>query len=731
MVAFLSPILVALLALVVALVVALRRIPRVARVVVPPSAPSASNGLRLAVAGSGDAGALAQLGEPGQAVLGVGHRVGSFRTRIDLDGLLAWAAAHPGGLVVLHLPRLDGRMALESDVALLRRVARRLGSAPVDVVVTTRGRLARLAGAAVWPWSVRDTALRPLVGDGHPLRQLLRGEASRAALMLRGRLDRLAALAAIFVFAGVATAPAWLGSGDELLGSEAGSMPAQVWLAAQVVGWFETGGDLLHSDALFWPGGSVLLRHTSSVLAPLLAAPFIGLWGIDGWNPFVFVLTGLAGVTTFRLARALDVAVGAAVVAAAAVVLGPPALDQLGQARPGLLCFFVFPLAVERLVVAVDSTRPRDGWLAAGAVLLALLGSWMLGVLALAVGALLFLERTVRDPRPRGAQLIRIGRALAFAVVAAVPLIAQAVSGELLGLTWGELPHELDDSPRSALVVDELVRNAWRPGQTWAGALGLVAVGVAWARRPDVARPLAVLAAGMGLAAIGPWFAPAEGWSMAYTEAPWSLAHAWVPLASLLHHPADLLLPMALIVGLLGAVGLDRLVRRSSAQLGLGLAAVALAFLGAEPVRTTAVDRGAVELMGLLPEQGAVAYLPVGLEGPYLLAAAAEGRALLGGPGARAGVLDQGGLWTQMMRDPGLAVLLDGRHAPPPPEAWAPLAEKGLRYVVVDNALIHQLDAVGAPEAEAASGLPLLIQASLGQPLLSARTVTVYRVPSP
>ncbi|MCP4804137.1 MAG: hypothetical protein GY913_20135 [Proteobacteria bacterium] len=730
MVAFLSPVLLALVAVLVAALALGRRVPHVPRTASPSSGGAPARRRRVVAAGTpGDALLLGEA-TAGQARLGVGHRIGgTFRAMSSVDELVAWCERHPGGFVAIRLDAVSGRMLLESDIALLSRLARRLGQVETDVFVSTGGRLQRLGGAGTWPWSVRDARLQPLRPDGVALEQMVHGEASCAALVLRTRLDRLAAFAAVLLFAAVATAPAWLGSDRVLLGSEGGGMPPSVWIASQVVDWANTGGDLLHSDALFWPQGSTLIRHTASTMAPVLAAPFVAWQGVDGWNPFVFLLSVAAGVATFRLARRLDVSLGSGLAAAAVVVLGPPALEQLGHARPGLLCFFVLPLACERLIVGVDSLRPRDGWLAGGALLLAFLGSWMLGLLALGLGVLLLLDRAVRDPRPRGAQVTRVARLLFFVVVFAVPLIAQAVADELLGLSYGALPHLLDDTPRNALVIDELVRSGWRPGLTWGAVLGAAACLLAVRGRPALSWPVAVVTGLLGVFAIGPWLAPVEGWSMAYTVAPGALAFAWLPLASLLHHSSDLLMPMSLALGLLVALGLDRAFRSSPNQLGLAVVGVVLASLSVEPVKTTRIDSAAMELVGLLPEEGAIAYLPVGMEGPHLLAAASQGRALLGGPGARSAVLEGGGLWTDMMRDPGLAVLLDGRHAPPPPEAWGPLSEKGLRYVIVDNALIHQLEAVGAPEADAAAGLPMLLQASLGPPLISARTLTVYRLP--
>ena len=726
--AHIVPALIALLLLAAALGWALVRFPRVPKRGPGGSAGPAARGRREAVLDGSAEGLAARFGSPGQAVLGVGVPGLPGPPTLAPAELEAWAEANPGGLVLLRASALGGGCQGERLELLAAAAIEELA---VDLVLLwdedpdrllapdPEGRVLLRLLDGLW---LREAGglVAPRAGALGELARPSRGGARGRALALIG-----ATCLVVLGAAAVATARGWLAEETSLLGDLDAQVPQAIWLAWWVGRWFDEGGPLFTTTHLFWPHGSTLVRHTGGLLPHLFSGLLVRAQGLQGWNTFVFLALVANGLGMAWLARRLGASTPATFAAAAAFVLAPPVLAQVAEGRPELFTLALLPVALGLGLRSLATLRARDGWLAGVAFALVLLTGWLQGVVAVLLFGALALERALRRPRRRaeiGAQASRVARLVALASLAALPLVGQAARGDLLGFGM-ELPHLLSGDPRGEFVVDELVRRAWRPGLVTALG-GALVLGFALARRRLVAW-LALLLAGAVVLALGPWMAPVSGLTGGWTNLPLAWLWTLVPGASLLKRPDDLLVFASFALALLFAFGLDTLSTRLRWILAPVLAV--LPVLGGEAPVSAEIAQTS-KAWEILEGEGAVAYVPVGLEGPHLLALVENPRPIVGGPGARTAAVG-GRLDRRMAEDPAQSFLLDSRGTLPTVQALDELGDQGLAYVVLDFEIVDAMMRAGAPEAEALMGTSMVLDDLLGPAILIDGGLRVYRVP--
>jgi hypothetical protein len=564
----------------------------------------------------------------------------------------------------------------------------------------------------------------------------LLGRGTAAAARWAPRMAALATLALCLLGGAALMAGALFSASDTtlLVGARAGATPGSLWSNATALDALAAGepGRLLWSDAIYWPDGAELVPIFGNVVVPLFAAPFQAALGYPGyWNLFVLAAIAANGLAAFALARRVGVAPWGAALAGVAFAFSPPLLAEVAAGRQLQFVAFPLPLAIAAGLRALDTGRPRDGWLAGGALALACASYWFYGAFSAFVLAVLAVRRVAGDPAARpvlAEQGARVARMLAPVALLAVPLLVAANRGDLSTLSWGVLPERLAETDPDALATllahgvdpDALLMGEGTLARVVRGAaVVLVAYGLL-SRRTRVWSALAVLS---GVLALGAYLPPGQGPGQAWLTLPGAYVSAVVPFFSCLIHPDRWAILGALATAIVAGLVLERVGRVAAVATVIALPASA----GLAPLpRFTLSVPDHYRQLGL---PGAVAELPIGFREEALLYQPVHGRALFGGPGELAALEGDGRLRRAMATDSVLAWLA---------QAGAPLFavpdlvaryEAGLRYVVVDVRRIDRLSS--GPNAQAGLGeIAARVDTVLGPALYRSPDVVVYRVPA-
>lgn len=192
--------------------------------------------------------------------------------------------------------------------------------------------------------------------------------------MLRRISPAAGACFVLLMFALAWAAPIAQRLGTHLPGTAADlDVASMVWNVAWVQRAIETPATLLRSDDILVPFGADLTAHTYGLLPAMLAWPVAhGLGALAAFNAMLLGTLVLNGWLGYALFRDLGVSRAAAMVAAAALMLSGPALDQFRVGRPIFAAIWVTCaalIATRRLLA-----RPTIGWtIALGSALVAAL----------------------------------------------------------------------------------------------------------------------------------------------------------------------------------------------------------------------------------------------------------------------------------------------------------------------------------------------------------------------
>ena len=453
---------------------------------------------------------------------------------------------------------------------------------------------------------------------------------------------------------------------------------------------------------IYWPARDVLVYSDST----LAAAPFAAVAGVlVGW-PVAYNLLYVAGwlcslASTYALARWLRVSRAAAVLAAFVFTFAAVRVNLHGNFP--MQFTFLAPLAMLLLLRFLDERRWWQAaglGLAGGAVLLNIgyLAVVLFPALAIVAAGWLVITRT----RPDARLLAGLAGAGSIAAVLAAPIVLRfSAQGDTIRPVYlvenAVTPRNFVSPADGSLLygwLDDLTdspfENRLFPGFSAlvVGAVGAVSL---WARRqpPELRRRVLVLVLASTVPALVLAFGKYQtvgDWSV---PLPYSLVADMTGYKSVRSFGRLTVLPL-LGLGLLVAVGYDRLARGRSARTGLAVAAALGALLLVEykarivmsPRVDTAAFASANRALADLPD-GVVLELPMGdnrhftygfVEAPRMVLSAIDWKPRVNGYSGYS--------------PPGYSTTIDVFNSlddggPATPDAQALLDDKSVRYIVV------------------------------------------------
>jgi hypothetical protein len=108
-----------------------------------------------------------------------------------------------------------------------------------------------------------------------------------------------------------------------------------VWNVGHVQRAIETDASLLYGDAVLVPFGADLRAHTYGLLPALLVYPIAATFdALTAFNAMLLLTMVLNGWLAYALFRQIGAGAAASTVAAAALMLSGPSLDQMRVGRP-------------------------------------------------------------------------------------------------------------------------------------------------------------------------------------------------------------------------------------------------------------------------------------------------------------------------------------------------------------------------------------------------------------
>jgi len=125
------------------------------------------------------------------------------------------------------------------------------------------------------------------------------------------------------------------------------------------------GGDasVQHPDVMCWPDGEALGTNFPNVIDALLAAPFVGLWGIPaGFNIFLLTIPALGALAAYLWLRTLTGQRALAWCGAAFLGFNAYTIFEIRMGRPATALLITLPLFAAAWTMALR-TRGRTGWI--------------------------------------------------------------------------------------------------------------------------------------------------------------------------------------------------------------------------------------------------------------------------------------------------------------------------------------------------------------------------------
>ena len=383
---------------------------------------------------------------------------------------------------------------------------------------------------------------------------------------------------------------------------------SMVWNVAWVQRAIETPATLLRSDVILVPFGADLTAHTYGLFPALLAWPVAHAFGaLAAFNTMLIAMLALNGSLGYLLLRDLGASRAAALVAAAALMLSGPVLDQFRVGRPIFAAIWITcaaAIATRRLLA-----RPTAMWtLALGAALTAALFTDLQMLLFTA----LWVEWLViwHIASERGIDARRAGALAAAIVVVAVPFLSivyPAFAGGSLAVP--------DQS--------EAVRYSYRwwdyfdpsivPRVIGGYELAMAAV----AGLPMLIRDRRLRAWWFGAAML---FVLALGPTLKFTGLPMPFAlFSWWPALAQFRMPSRLTIPAVIGLAAVLALLLDRVFARLQARTVAVLAGAAIVLrvalaIAQHPVATQEyAPSGIYDRLAQEPDAGTVIEVPFGV----------------------------------------------------------------------------------------------------------------------
>jgi hypothetical protein len=208
-----------------------------------------------------------------------------------------------------------------------------------------------------------------------------------------------------------------------------------VWNVGWVQRAIETDRALLYSDAVLVPFGADLRAHTFGVLPALLVYPIARAFdALAAFNVMLLVTLVMNGWLGYALFRQIGAGRAAAVVAAAALMLSGPSLDQLRVGRPIFAATWITCAAlIAALRVLARPTLPWTLMLALALIAAAFTDLQMLLFTVLwLIGLALWFVARERDLD--ASRLLALGMAAAIAAVPFLAVLYPAFSADGLPL---------------------------------------------------------------------------------------------------------------------------------------------------------------------------------------------------------------------------------------------------------------------------------------------------------
>jgi hypothetical protein len=350
------------------------------------------------------------------------------------------------------------------------------------------------------------------------------------------------------------------------------------------------------------------------------------------------------------------------------------------------------------------------------------------------------LVHPTRRQRLRRQTWVAVRILLPFTLLAG-PLLSKAVRGEILGLTWGEPPEALFDTPEGAQLVTEAVEHSVSASELltggatsggWVLVLAMIGLCGAWSHVHGRRRLwLPMTAAVTTIVSLGPFAAPIEGISEGWLALPFRWIQTWVPLASRLHHPERLLVLAALCLALMAGSLHQPLVSRMTPRVRACGIALILLFIAAVPAlsgrQTLPIYSFDVPAYHrLLGKEGVMVHLPLGYNEEAIIYQPIHGRSLINGPGEDFEVLANGAFRRTLEDDPVLGFLWSTDKPQFDDEDLARMAERDLRYLVVHTRQMVGHAQTGGGKATDLAELSLRIDETFGPSILSSEGLRVY-----